>query len=270
MMAAVAQKLLAKANLNVSQIDRIICSADPPDSIAPNTAVSVQRLLGAYCPAFDVQMSCVGWLCGVDLASRCILTGEKRILILAGCQIGSRSFFYNRMHRAIFGDGAGGVLLEASTEESKILSIGLWSDGRYYDKIHIPYPWSKLPDSIPAEYSKSFFMSPTQEDFFATMDFYLRPFTQRLWREAGVEKNDIDVFLMHQPSMPLFEYSLKALDIPRPKTLNYFAKYGNLVAAELPVYISEALKTGEIKKGQIVFALTYGAGFTMGGMVIKV
>jgi 3-oxoacyl-[acyl-carrier-protein] synthase-3 len=172
------------------------------------------------------------------------------------------------MHRAIFGDGAGGILLEPSAR-GQILSIGLWSDGRYHDKIHVPYPWSKIPASIPQDYNNSFFMSSSQEDFFVTMDFYLAPFCHRLWKEAEVEMDEIDCFLMHQPSMPLYEHSVAALGLPKEKTINYFPRYGNLVAAEVPVYLDEAIQTGRIKPGDLVFALTYGAGFTMGGMVIQ-
>lgn len=268
MMAEVAKQILRKSSLDVSQIDRIICSSDPQDAVAPNTAVVVQRLLGARCPAFDVQMSCAGWLCGVDLASRCLSTGEQRILVLASSLVGSRLTFNNRMHRAIFGDGASGILLEPSTE-GEILSIGLWADGRYHDKIHVPYPWSKIPDSIPKGYENSFFMSSNQEDFFTTMDFNLVPFCEKLWDAAGVNKDDIDCFLLHQPSMPLFEHSVTALNIPREKTINYFPKYGNLVAAEIPVYLDEAIRSGRIQPRDLIFALTYGAGFTMGGMVIQ-
>jgi len=269
MMAMVAKKILKDTSLDVSQLDRIICSSDPQDTVVPNTAVVVQRLLDARCPAFDVQMSCVGWLCAVELASRCIATGEKRILVLSSSTIGSRLFFYNSMHRAIFGDGAGGILLEADPNASQILSLGLWSDGSYNDKIYAPYSWSNIPDSIPKEYKNSFFMSPAQEDFFATMDFNLLPFCEQLWNDAGVSKSDIDCFILHQPSMPLFEHSIKSLDVPRSKTLDYYSKYGNLVSAEIPVYIDEAIRSGRIKQGDTIFALTYGAGFTMGGAVIR-
>lgn len=268
MLAKVAEQILKKAGLKPYQLDRIICSSDPQDAAAPNVGATVQHRIGANCPSYDVQMSCAGWLCGVDNASRCIATGEKRILVLASSLTGSRLFFHNRMHRAIFGDGAGGVLLEHS-EKGDILSVGLCTDGRYHDKIYVPYPWSKVPSSIPKEYENSFFMSPSQEDFFSSMEFYFPPFFNRLLEEAGVTKDQIDCFLLHQPSMPLFEYSLKTLRIPREKVINYFAKYGNLVSAEMPVYLDEAAREGRIKRGDTVFALAYGAGFTMGGMVLR-
>lgn len=268
MMANVAMQILKEANCPPTQLDRIICSADPQDAIAPNVASVVQRQIGASCPAFDVQMSCAGWLCGVDLAARCLQTGEHRILVLASSQVGSRLTFHNLMHRAIFGDGTGGILLE-SADRGNILSIGLWTAGTHYDKIYVPYAWSQRPDTVPQEYANSFYMSSNQEDFFTTMDFYLLPFCERLWETAGVSKGDIDHFLLHQPSIPLFEYSLKALDVPREKVLDLFARYGNLVAAEMPIYLNEALRSGRIRQGELVFLLAYGAGFTMGGMVMR-
>lgn len=268
LMANVATQILEETTCHPTQIDRIICSADPQDVAAPNVASMVQRHIGATCPALDLQMSCAGWLCGIDLAARCISTGEKRILVLASSQVGSRITFNNLMHRAIFGDGAGGTLLEGS-DHGNILSIGLWTSGLYYDKIYTPHPWSKLPESIPPAYANSFYMSSNQEDFFTTMDFHLLPFCERLWESAGISKNQIDHFLLHQPSIPLFEYSLRVLNVPREKTFNFFAEYGNLVSAEMPVYLDEGIRNGRIKRGDIVFLLAYGAGFTMGGMVLK-
>lgn len=160
------------------------------------------------------------------------------------------------------------MLLEYA-DQGDILSAGLWTDGRYYDKIFVPFSWSQMPDSIPKEFSDSFFMSSNQEDFFMTMEFHLRPFCERLWEAAGVSKDEIDHFLLHQPSMPLFEYSLRTLKAPREKVVNLFPQYGNLVAAEMPVYIAEGIRSGRIRRGDLVFALAYGAGFTMGGMVMR-
>jgi len=268
MMVKVARKILEKAECLPQELDYIICSVDVGDSVEPDTATAVQAKIGASCPAFGVAMSCTGWLAAVDIALRYLDAGKKRILVLASSLVGSRIFYHNLMHRAIFGDGAGGVLLE-SHHRSRFLGNILWTDGRHYSKIYIPHPWSIIPEDIPEEYKGSFYMSPDQKKFFTIMDCYLVPMTKSLLKEAKVELQDIDLFFLHYPSRPLFEHSLKLLGIPREKTFSRFESYGNLAAAEVPVFLDEAIATGRLKKGNLLLVVTYGAGFTGGGLVLR-
>lgn len=267
MMAKVAKKILDKAGVLPQSLDCIICSTDPGDAVAPDTACAVQAKIGASCPAFGVSMSCTGWIVGVDFALRRLAGSENRILVLAS-SVGSRIFFRNPRDRAIFGDGAGGILLE-SHHLARFLAIGEIADGRYYSKIFVPYPWSIKPSEIPEKYKGSFFMSPNQKAFFDALDYYLRRFTDRLLSEAKVNLADIDLFLLHYPSKPLFERSLKILGVSRSKTFSRFDSYGNLVAAEMPVFLNEAVDTARIKKGDLIFMLPYGAGVTMGGLIMR-
>lgn len=268
MMVKVSKKILEKAECLPQELDYIICSVDVGDSVEPDTATAVQAKIGASCPAFGVAMSCTGWLAAVDIALRYLDSGKKRILVLASSLVGSRVFYHNLMHRAIFGDGAGGILLE-SHHRSRFLGNILWTDGRHYSKIYIPHPWSITPEDIPGEYKGSFYMSPDQKKFFTIMDSYLVPVTTRLLNEARVKLEDIDLFFLHYPSKPLFDYSLKLLKIPREKTFSRFERYGNLAAAEVPVFLDEAIKIGRLKKGDLLLIVTYGAGFTGGGLVLR-
>ena len=268
MMAKVAQKILEKANLSPQDIDLIICSSDPGDSFAPESAVAVQAKIGASCPAFGISMSCTGWICGVEIALRHLAADKKQILVLASSTAGSKLYFHNLMHRSIFGDGAGGILIRAE-ERERFLGNSFWTDGRYYSKIFGPYPWSKMPDDIPSEYKGSFYMAGDQPMFFEVLDTVVPPLFNRVLNKAKVNMEDIDLFLLHYPSRPLFERSVKILGVPRSKTFYRFEQYGNLVSAEMPVFIDEAISTGRIKKGDLVFILVYGAGFTMGGSVMQ-
>lgn len=268
MMAKVAEKILKKAGYKAQNLDYIICSTDLGDAIEPETATAVQAKIGASCPAFGVSMSCTGWIATLDIALNYLAAGKKRILLLASSLVGSRAAFYNLMHRAIFGDGAGGMLLEQH-HQGNFLARSLWTNGNYYYKIFLPFKWSDLPEEIPIEYRGSFYMAEDQKVFFDAMDKYLVPFTNGLLNKAKVALEDIDIFLLHYPSRLLFEHSLKALGFPREKTYNNFKTSGNIATAEMPVLFEEAVSKGIIKKGEKVLMLTYGAGFTMGGIIMQ-
>ena len=149
MLAKVGKKILDEAGISPEQIDRIICAADPGDSAAPDTSCAVQARIGATCPAYGVSMSCTGWVAAVDIALGYLARKkEKRILVLASSLVGSRLYYHNLMHRAIFGDGAGGILLETRHLDN-FLAIGEIADGKYYTEIFVPYPWSQNPTDVP-------------------------------------------------------------------------------------------------------------------------
>lgn len=269
MLFKVAKKILDKAGVLPGELDRIICAAEPCDSAAPDTSCAVQGKLGAVCPAFGISMSCTGWVAGMDIALGCLDRGEKNILVLAGSRVGSTLYYYNLMHRAIFGDGAGGILLQSHHRE-RFLASGLWTLGQYYSKIFVPYRWSKVPEEIPVEYKDSFYMSDDQKMFFDVMDCSsFLPFANSILDKAKVKKDDIDLFLLHYASKPLYEHFLKSFDIRREKTFVRFSHQGNTVAAEMPILLDGAISAGRIKKNNLIFIFTYGAGFTAGGLVFR-
>ena len=263
-----AKQILKTADISAFDLDRIIVSATPGDFHEPPTASVVQYKLQARCPGIDVKMSCVGWMAGVDYALRCIATGEKRILVLAATIISKKGDpFHTLMHRAIFGDGAGGVLIEAD-ERKGFLAGGLWTDGQYYAMITLPHQGSVHPAGIPSSYRGKFYMGPRRV-FFDMLRKELAPFVESLLKEAGLSKDEIDVAIIHQPSKQLFEAALKSLDIPREKVIQDFHRYGNTISAELPISLDENVRNGRIKRGDKLLLVTFGAGFNGGAMVLE-
>jgi len=114
-------------------------------------------------------------------------------------------------------------------------------------------------------------MDPDQNVFFRELSRVLPPFFKRLLLDAEVTVDEIDHFFLHQPSRPLFEHSLQLLKaIPREKVVvDSFPKYGNIVAAELPVMLAEGISSCRIKRGDRICMVTYGAGFAMAGLVMQ-
>jgi 3-oxoacyl-[acyl-carrier-protein] synthase-3 len=268
LIARAAERILSTAGVSPWDLDRIIVSATPGDFIEPATASVVQHKLGARCPAMDVKMSCVGWLAGLDWALRCIATGERRILVVAGTIVSFRStIFHTTLHRAIFGDGAGGVLVEAS-ERRSFLAGRLWTEGRHHGQIVQPHQASVRPSEAPREYDGKFYMGPRQV-FFETMREVMSPILDEVLKDAELTRHEIDVAIVHQPSKPLFEAALKSLDLPREKVIEDFARYGNTISAELPIALDENIRSGRIQRGDTVLLVTFGAGFSGGAMIFE-
>ncbi len=260
------RRALEVAQVSPLELDRIIVSATPGDFIEPPTASVVQHKLGALCPAVDVRMSCVGWLAGVDFAIRCIATGERRILVLAGTLISRGDWFKTDMHHAIFGDGAGATLIEAYSE-SNFLSGMVGTDGQHYSQINVPHSGTLHPDDVPEEFRGKFYMGP-QQLFFNRLREMMPPVVETVLKEAQLSREDIDTVILHQPSKPLFEVALKALGFPRDKVINNYRLYGNTISAELPIALDECIQSGRVKRGDKLLLVTFGAGFNGGAAVM--
>jgi 3-oxoacyl-[acyl-carrier-protein] synthase III len=260
-------QVLASAEMSPLELDRIIVSSTPGDFHEPSTASVVQYKMGARCPAIDVGMSCVGWVAGIDYALRCIATGERRILVLAGTITSRGNVFHNPMHRAIFGDGAGGVLLEAASV-SQFLVGSLQTDGQYHDLISMPHQASVHLSTIPEEYRGSFYMGQ-REIFSQVLENNLEPFVSAGLHSAGLTREQIDVAFIHQPSKPLYELAVKAVGIPTDRLIQDYERFGNTIAAELPISLDENVRNGRIKRGDTVLMVTFGAGFTAGLLIFQ-
>jgi 3-oxoacyl-[acyl-carrier-protein] synthase-3 len=268
MIAIAAKQILERSDISPLDLDRIIVSATPGDFIEPNTASVVQHKIGARCKSIDIGMSCVGWVAGLDYGLRCIATGEQNVLVLAGTIISRGSHFHNPMHRAIFGDGAGGALLSASSsdDDCRFLAGNVWSDGDYFDMICMPNQGTVRPETIPGEFEGSFYMGDRRVINQALRE-NLSYMLESTLETAGVTKEDIDVCFIHQPSKPLFEEAFKACDMPREKVIEDYDRYGNTISAELPISMDENVQNGRIKRGDLVLKVTFGAGFS-GGMML--
>lgn len=269
MMAKVGLQILQESNTPLADIDKLICSCDPQDQAAPDAAVVTQAKIGLACPAFGVSMSCPSWLCGILVGCGFLQGGDRRVLVLSASTVGSKYIFRNPVHRSIFGDGAGGVLLERQPGANQILALDLWTNGGFYKEIFAPHQWTATPKEIPSEYTRAFFMAPDNKVFYDAIDQHIKPFYLKQYDEAKILPKDISIFIVHQASMPIFRHTLKSLSIPENKTFGLFDEYGNTVSAELPMLIDQAIHENRIRKGDLVYALTYGAGFTAGAMIFR-
>ncbi len=268
-----AKKILEKAGVSVKEITRLIISTTPGDFIEPSTAAVVQDKLGAKCPVIEVSLSCAGWLTGVDIAARYLLTSDdekEQILIIGGALLSRTLPVKFIQHRAIFGDGAGGVLLKKAkeNEESCIYGSEFITFGEYFDLIHWPASWTPPPKRVPRDGYGYFYMGG-KALLFELLRHHLITTLDKLWKKTGFGPNDVDFAILHQPSGPLFEETIKYSGISRNKIAQNFERYGNTVSAELPITLDEAIENGKIKRGDILLLVTYGAGINGGCMLLR-
>ena len=127
----VAKKLLEKRGIKPEKIDIIIIGTVTPDHLTPSTAAIVQNNINAQNAwAFDLSAACSGFLFGLETGSKLIESGKyKTVMVIGVDTMTSILDFKDRETCIIFGDGAGGVILEPSKSDNGIISSILRTDG---------------------------------------------------------------------------------------------------------------------------------------------
>ena len=138
--AEAVRGLLARTKTKPSDVDLLICATTTPDFVHPCTANLICDMVGIRdIGSFDVQAACSGFLYALTVARQFILAGTYRKVIVVGADKMSAIVDYtDRATCVIFGDGAGAVLLEPSTNGNGIMDTILHSDGSGAKHLHQP------------------------------------------------------------------------------------------------------------------------------------
>lgn len=269
--ASVAKKLLAQSDLHAEDLDFIIVATMSPDYMTPATAAIVQSRIGAKNAfAFDLNAACSGFIYGLRVAGD-LLHGNCHKGLLIGSEVLSKLVdWHERSTAVLFGDGAGGVLLEhAPDSDSEFIASDLKTIGELGDRLTAGYQPVNSPfTNDPADPHKRYFEMDGRAVYkFATHE--VPDSIERALQQARLLVNDVDYFVLHQANQRIINQIAKRLGQPTDKFLSNVANYGNTSAASVPMLLDEAIQAGTIKRGQTIALSGFGGGLTVGTQIIK-
>lgn len=259
-----ALNALEMSNVKPEELDLIIVASISNDTICPTAAGNIQKLLGAKCPAFDVNSACSGFLFAIDTAAGFFARGKAKKALVVGSERMSRIIDWkDRGTCVIFGDGAGAAVLEEGDGylESKIATYG--GD----DVIKIPSGTDASP-----YYDKEIGAAHVFMDGQETFKFAVNTITseiQEITEKAGLSVEDIKYVVPHQANIRIIQFASKRLGLPMEKFFVNIEKYGNTSAASIPMALDELNRTGELKRGDIIAMTAFGGGLSSATCIIK-
>lgn len=269
----VGQQLLAQSKLKAEAIDFIIVSTISPDASMPSTASLVQAKLGAVNAfAFDLTAACSGFIYALSVADKLMTSGVYKNGIVIGAEVLSKVVDWSdRATSVLFGDGAGGVLLQSSTKEPMLLSESLKSDGSRSQSLTSNLTQPNSPFSKATQANDLFL----KMDGRAIFDFAVRDVPKNILEtleKAELTSETVDYFLLHQANSRILDKMARKIKADRSKFLQNMQEYGNTSAASIPILLSEAVASGTIKlDGTQKIVLTgFGGGLTWGTLVVKI
>lgn len=259
-----SRKALEMAGREAGEVDLIIVATSTPDQVFPSTACLLQHKLGnRAATAFDVQAVCSGFVYALTIAEKFIRSGSHKCALVVGAEVFSRILDWNdRGTCVLFGDGAGAVVLEASSEPG-ILSSALHADGHYHDIL-----------SVPGQVCNGAIAGKPllQMDGQAVFKFAVRVLGDtavELMQAAELPMTALDWLVPHQANIRILQSTAKRLDMSMDKVVTTVAEHGNTSAASVPLALDIAVRDGRIKRGQNVMLEGVGGGFTWGGVLLR-
>lgn len=264
-------KALEVARLRPSDLDLIICATSSPEYIFPATACLIQDQLGATkAGAFDLLAACTGFIYATHMAAQSIRSGAIKSALVIGTETLSR--FVNWKDRStciLFGDGAGAFVLQASEQPGGVSAGILRADGSGGDLLTLPAGGSRQPASeLTVREGKHYIYMDGREVYrFATR--VMAQATREAVEASGWSLEDVQWVVPHQANYRIIEAAARNLKMPMERFIVNVDRYGNTSTASIPIATVEAVQKGQIKPGDKIVLVGFGAGLTWGALTAE-
>ncbi|MEL7565295.1 MAG: beta-ketoacyl-ACP synthase III [Dehalobacterium sp.] len=265
-----ARRAMEDAGLSAGDIDLIIVATTTPDRPCPSTACIVQKKIGAFqAAAFDISAVCAGFIYGFSLAAGLITSGGYKNILVIGADTFSRITDWKKRDCVFFGDGAGAAVLTSCKKGEGLLSCYLGADGSGYDDFTVRAGGSEEPATMETVQNRRHYFSMNGRAVFEAATKVIPLGIRRVLEDTGLGVSDIDWVIPHQPNINILKVCAEKLGLPFEKVMVNLDKYANTSGGTIPILLDETLKSGKIKKGDIVVLAGVGAGWTWGTAIIK-
>ena len=263
-----ATHALEAAGVKASEIDLIVLGTTTPDLIFPSTACLLQHRLGANgCAAFDVNAACSGFLYALGVADQFIRSGQSKKALVVGSETLSRMIDWtDRSTCVLFGDGAGAVVLEASSEPG-IITTKLHADGGYKHLLYNPVGVSA--GFLDGEPNHGIRVMMTGNEVFKVAVKTLDRIVGETLEAANMHESDVDWLIPHQANLRIIEATAKRLKLSMDRVVVTVDRHGNTSSGSVPLALDEAVRSGRIQRGQTVLLEAFGGGFTWSSALLK-
>ncbi len=264
------KKCLNRAQVAAEDLDLIVFATMTPDFPTPATACNLQRAIGAVCPAMDLNAACAGFMYAMVTAAQFIKADPSCKILVVGADMMTRLVHpKNEKTFPLFGDGAGAALLGSGSDEQGIMSffIGAQGDGGHF--LRVPSPGTAIPLTAENIDSGHQYVEMDGRAVFKWAVRMVADASRRAIEDAGLTVDQIDFAILHQANIRIIDSAVENLGLDRSKVLVNVDRYGNTSAASIPLALDQAHQMGQIKSGDRVLMVGFGAGLSWGASVFQ-
>jgi 3-oxoacyl-[acyl-carrier-protein] synthase-3 len=268
-----AIEALDEAKLKPNQLDLIINASGTGEQAIPDTGVLIQRQLGlgnSGIPAMTVHTTCLSFVAAMDVASNFLQSGRYKNILIASADVASCGINPKEPESAsLVGDAAAAVVVTRSDANDKSMihhaHFKTYGDGAYLttimgggSRLHPRFDGHRPEDDL-------FHMDGPA--VLRMVRGIAHEFLDELYPGLSKSLLDIDVVVPHQASK-VGLMMLERFGWPNSKIMTTIETLGNCVAASIPATLYQAVRDGNIQRGQKVLLVGTGAGLSIGGLVL--
>ena len=267
MAEAAALKAMQAAGVNPEEIGLLVVGTTTPDLVFPSTACLIQSRLGLPdCGAMDINAACSGFMYALSVADKYVRCGDvKKALVIGVDKLTAMLDWNDRGTAVLFGDGAGAVVLEAS-DEPGILSTHIHAAGRHADLLGVDVG---VGTGFKAEPRGGLLIKMKGNEVFKVAVRTLGRIVDETLTHNKMNKSDLDWLIPHQANYRIITATAKKLGMTMDQVVVTVDKHGNTSAASVPLALDEAVRSGKIKRGDVLLLEAFGGGFTWASALVK-
>lgn len=256
-----ARELLAKKNVDPKEIGVLVFVTQTADYGIPSTACLLQDRLGISkdCLAFDVNLGCSGFTCGINIAASLMkMANTDKALLLAG-DTSAKEMSQRRKNKTshsaswLFGDSGTATLLRKDNNSPKISMISK-TDGAGFKAIIAPYGGWRNPDAPPKEHG-------SRMDDIEVFNFAVEEVPALLKEAMSLDNttpDDYDCLVLHQANLFILKQIAKRTGFDMEKTILSLDEFANTSSSSVPITMVKAY--GELNEDRTLRALMCGFG----------
>jgi 3-oxoacyl-[acyl-carrier-protein] synthase-3 len=269
MASAAVLELCKKRGISPLEIDLLICATVTPDMVFPATANIICDKIGATNAwSYDVSAACSGFLYSLVTGAQFIQNGTyKKVVIVGADKMSAILDYEDRSTCVIFGDGAGTVLLEPTTEEVGIQDFILKTNGAGRQHLHMKAGGSLMPPSHETVDKKLHYVYQEGQAVFKHAVYNMSEVSVEIMERNKLSANDIAYLVSHQANKRIIDATAERMGLSSDKVLMNIERYGNTTGGTIPLLLMDYEK--KFKKGDSLILSAFGGGFTWGAIWLK-
>lgn len=268
-------------HINKDDIDALILVTQSPDHFMPPTSHIIHGELGLKQDmiCMDINQGCSGYVIGLNQAFLLLEQDEiNKVVLLNADTLSKKVSKKDRNNNPQIGDGASITIIDKEVSNNTIYG-SVKVDGTGSDVLIIPAGGFKMPSNQETSELKEDSSGNVRsldhlimkgDDVFNFVQREVPPMVENLLQKAGVEKDDIDYFMFHQPNKFMLKKLADKLNIPYDKMPNNIVEnFGNSSGVTIPTTISFNLSEELLNKSFLICMSGFGVGLSWASLLIN-
>ena len=267
--ADVVKGICEKRNISPLEIDLIVVGTVTADHRFPSTSNIICDKSGAKNAwGFDLSAACSGFIYTLVTAQQFIETGRyKKVIVIGGDIMSSIVNYEDRATCIIFGDGAGGVLLEPNVDGFGIQDSILRADGSGRDLLIQQLGGSADPITKENFGSPEMYIYQEGKSVFKFAVTNMADVSAEIMEKNNLTSDDVAWLVPHQANLRIIDATANRMGVSKDKVMINIEKYGNTTSGTIPLCLWEW--ENRLNKGDNIILAAFGGGFAWGSIYLK-